>query len=124
MSDTDDDDRSRTLLSKADEFLRRRRSATGGAPTEQATPVAAEDDLPVLTDVVTNAQPGAPAKPQDVSAHIAREMDAWLDQNLSLAVLRALDGISDKLIAQIHDSAHAELLPRIRRALRDRSKPE
>jgi hypothetical protein len=129
MSDFDAEDSSRSVLSKADEFLRRRR-AQQGIPVEEHPSIgpvtqaslAAGDDIPVLTDVVSDASGLAEASPdsvgrKDFNAEIAREMDAWLDENLPQVVFHALDGITDRLIYRIHESARADLLPRLKRTL-------
>ena len=128
MSDFDADDSSRNLLNKADEFLQRRRAQLGNPMRETAQHVAVEDDFPVLTDVVNqdgsaaNITPTTIAK-RDFSADIAREMGDWLDENLPQVVMHALDGITDRLIAQIHESAHSDLLPRLQRTLSEDKEP-
>ena len=124
MSDQDDDT-SRNLLSKADEFLRRReRIGTGlivGQP--RADTPNESDDIPLLTDVVSQAAIAvyfASAKSRNnIKAEISREMAAWLDENLPQVVVHALDGISDRLIAQIHENVRTDLLPRLERAIND-----
>ena len=122
MSDFDGDDSSRSLLSKADDFLKRRRAQLGNPMTEATARVEAEDDIPVLTEVVSpigitaNTTAAAVAE-KDFNADVAHEMDAWLDENLPQVVMHALDGITDRLIAEIHESARTDLLPRLKRTL-------
>lgn len=113
MSDADSDDSSDNLLNKADEFLRRRRAQIGGVDTK-TVPAEVADDIPLLTEVVSAGGLSSAAKPSSPSdADIAREIDAWLDQNLPQVVMHALDGITDKLIAEIHASAKKDLLKRL-----------
>ena len=126
MSDSEDDS-SRTLLNKADEFLNRRRAQLGNAMPESspAEIAGAADDIPLLTEVVSAGDiPSRQGERMDFSADIAREMDAWLDENLPQVVLHALDGISDRLIAKIHESARTDLLPRLKRAVGENDKPD
>lgn len=124
MSDVDKPgDNPRDVLSKADEFIRRRRAQLGGTVAEVPQQAAA-DDIPVLTEVVGDAaQP--PANPacaeiaagKDFSAEMA--LDVWLDEHLPQVVVHIMDGITDKLIQQLHKSAREELLPRLKRALQE-----
>lgn len=104
------------LLHKVDAFINRLRPP-------------AEDDVPVLTDVVDH--PLAAPTPRTVpaidtatlssaiQATVAREIDNWLDLNLPDIVLRVLDGVADQLILQVGDQARKELLPSLQAALRD-----
>lgn len=92
-------------------------------------PGAPEEDLPVLTEVVeedaaTMQQPsGSESDAARLSAQrlaLARELEAWLDEQLPDAVLRVLDGLSDQLIAQVAARARLELLPKLKAALEER----
>lgn len=93
------------------------------------TPGATEDDLPILTEVVADDDalpPSSEPAPRQESERIAiirqalaRELEAWLDEELPDAVLRVLDGLSDQLIAQVAARARLELLPRLKAALED-----
>ena len=115
MSDADNDDSSSNLLNKADDFLRRRRAQIGGVDTKTAPPDA-DDDIPLLTEVVSRTNLSSAEKITSPSSdEIAREIDTWLDKNLPQVVMHALDGITDKLIAEIHASAKKDLLPRLKR---------
>ena len=124
MSDVENEDNSRNLLDKADEFLRRRRAQLG-SPTPEAVPrVDTLDNIPVLTEVVIpDASPASTsvteASVRDFSADVAREMDAWLDEHLPQVVMHALDGVTDRLIARIHESARTDLLPHLQRTLNE-----
>lgn len=141
MSEIEEPGGSRDVLSKADEFIKRRRAQLGSAvvdgPLHIETANAVTDvpqqielaepveDIPLLTEVVAMAGlPGtlsqAESLPQrDISAEVTRELDAWLDEALPQAVLHVMDGITDRLIQQVLDSARADLLPRLKRALDD-----
>ncbi|MFY9329690.1 MAG: hypothetical protein WAO76_16980 [Georgfuchsia sp.] len=126
MSDHDGSDDSRPdVLSKADEFIKRRRAQLGGAVMDGPLQTGLVDDIPLLTEIVCETgfsavlpEPELPPH-KDLSSDIARELDIWLDENLPLAVVHVMDGITDKLIQQIHASAREELLPHLKRALRE-----
>ena len=92
-------------------------------------PGAPEDDLPVLTEIVEeDALPVQQAyAPEPDAAWIAtqrlalaRELEAWLDEQLPDAVLRVLDGLSDQLITQVAARARLELLPKLKAALEEK----
>lgn len=99
------------LLSKVDAFMNRLRPP-------------AEDDVPVLTEVVDLA-PVAPAAPLidasalqvAIQAAVARELDNWLDLTLPDIVLRVLDGVADQMILQVGDQARKDLLPWLQKAV-------
>lgn len=124
MSD-DDNPTDSDVLSKADEFIKRRRAQLGGATLGGPLHIEPVDDIPVLTEVVSdaglraNSAAVAESAPKDFSAEVAREIDAWLDENLPQVVVHVMDGITDKLIQQVHESAREDLLPRLKQALRD-----
>jgi hypothetical protein len=109
------------IVSKADSFINRRR-AQGGTSLQDNE----NEDIPVLTDIVPEQGPATKAS---LSAslkqvEIVQELEDWLDKNLPLVVTHALDGIADKLIAQIHQNAREDLLPRLQKALGDNTRPE
>lgn len=115
----------------------------------EAPAPSVDDDLPVLTDVVAVATASAPAAldavapvepaaaplPPDRVEALARELlfarlpmqrqaladelAAWLDDQLPQAVLRVLDGVTDRIIAQVTEEARDSLLPRLQVALED-----
>ncbi len=99
------------LLSKVDAFMNRLRPP-------------AEDDVPVLTEVVDLA-PITPAAPlmdasalqAAIQAAVARELDNWLDLTLPDIVLRVLDGVADQMILQVGDQARKDLLPWLQKAV-------
>lgn len=111
------------LLSKADALLRRHRSTEAGA---------AEDDLPILTEVVddggTAAAPEATAAPESPSSpdltellirldtEISLEVEAWLANELPQLLSRELDSLVERVRVQALAHLRATLLP----ALSDR----
>jgi hypothetical protein len=112
MDNTEDDS---DVLSKADAFLTRRRAQLASAVIDRPAPAEPIDDIPVLTQVVDAEGIASPPK-----IDISHELDTWLDEHLPQAVAHAMDGITDKLILQIQQSAEKELLPRLKRALSGR----
>jgi len=119
---TDDD-----VLQKADAFMRRHRVFVAGATTSAVQDEAGEEptvedeaDIPVLTEVVAGeiASLGAPfADPTAFQAAVAAELDAWLDEQLPVHVMRVMDGITDQMIGQLSEKARGELLPRLQARL-------
>lgn len=129
------------VLEQADQLMRRHRSfvAEGaGSPPPPAPQAPAEDeDIPLLTEVVSLEKqalgaapaetalpavaPAAPteAAPVDTSA-LASELEAWLDLELPGHVMHAMDGITDQVILQVALRARSELLPRLLAALEKR----
>ena len=119
MTEADD------LLQKADALMRRHRVFVAGAAEkdDEAAP-AGGDDVPVLTEVVNGDAVAESARPVHTSVPISKlhsalafELEAWLDEELPLHVMRVLDGITDQLIIQLSLKARAELLPRLQSIL-------
>jgi hypothetical protein len=120
------------VLHKADVFLARRRaqldSAVIDSPHEAEPATMHDDDIPVLTDIVPDPfteltglsvpQPLLTLSMNALNSSISHAMDKWLDERLPEVVAQAMDGMTDQLIRQIHQSAEQELLPRLNRALR------
>jgi hypothetical protein len=113
------------LLLKADALMRRHRVFVAGA-AEQDEEVAntGQDDVPVLTEVVSSdAVPESPPPASTsvalskLSSVLAFELEAWLDEELPQHVMRVLDGITDQLIIQLSSKAKSELLPRLQSIL-------
>ncbi|MCX7168210.1 MAG: hypothetical protein NTV11_18310 [Rhodocyclales bacterium] len=110
------DDTSADLLRKADALMRRTRVFVAGtsAPTTQVT--KPEDDLPILTDVVTEhdaARATAPAHMQEHLDALREELSRWLEQELPDAVLKVTDGLADQLMGELTHQAEKNLLPRL-----------
>ena len=127
MSDNRDD--ASGLLAQADALMRRHRVfladsaktsanlATPPAIAEQSE-VVAEDDLPVLTEVVALHGEAYSLGPNSVAQErIAQQLrleaslSKWLDEELPQTVLRVVDGFSDRLIAELVSQARKDLLP-------------
>ncbi len=116
MAEGDDD-----LMHKADALMRRRRIFVAGAndadgARELAAAEAAEEDVPLLTEVVGAEAVPEPGPAADIAAlrlALATEIESWLDRDLPSHVQRVLDGITDQLILQLSEKARGELLPRL-----------
>ncbi|RTL56431.1 MAG: hypothetical protein EKK46_04265 [Rhodocyclaceae bacterium] len=105
----DRSDTERDLMGAADAFMTRLRPP-------------AEDDVPLLTDVVEGPAPAAsasaaPTLTAEAQAALSRELEDWLDMHLTEAVLRVLDGVADHLVERITREAREDLLPRLQAAL-------
>lgn len=88
----------------------------------------AEEDVPLLTEVVTEETPlaaGTPLAPPtlDESA-LAAALSEWLDAKMPEAVLKVLDGVADQLILKLTRDAEEDLLPRLTAALDKSRKAE
>lgn len=109
MSDADSD-----VLGKADALMRRHRVFVAGStpPEPEGAPSNPDDDLPVLTEVVTDIV--SPAAVHDARREAIREeLKRWLDEELPQAVLKVTDGLADQLVGSLTRDAEAQLLPRI-----------
>ena len=121
---------------------------TGSDGRGDAVDEAAIEDVPVLTDVVDDdavAQhpqiAGGDSGRMDLEARVAleieqalrqrlnqllmdrqtllaREIEAWLDEQMPQLVIRAMDGITDHLVSLLANRAKDELLPRLEAALK------
>jgi hypothetical protein len=110
------DDNTANLLRKADALIRRTRVYVAGAstPSDQVTP--AEEDLPTLTDVVTEHEAALATAPPHMQQHLdalREELSRWLDQELPHAVLKVTDGLADQLMGELTHQAEKNLLPRL-----------
>ncbi|MDD5177229.1 MAG: hypothetical protein PHQ05_12495 [Sterolibacterium sp.] len=105
---------------------------------------AAGDEVPILTDVVNvnDAPPPAGDIPMaametvasrqseeavrerlgqllfERHAELSQEVEKWLDEQMPQLVIRAMDGITDHLVALLANRVRDELLPRLDAALR------
>ena len=125
-----------------------------GATPAQAEPAPEPpgDEVPVLTEIVALddsllLSADSPDSDSQTTAHwqienavrdrlaqllseryseLAREIEAWLDEQMPQLVIRAMDGITDHLVALLANRARDELLPRLEAALRhaDEDAPE
>ncbi|MDP1733796.1 MAG: hypothetical protein Q8L44_05465 [Sulfuritalea sp.] len=110
------DDNTADLLRKADALIKRTRVYVAGSsvPTVAATPP--EDDLPILTDIVTEHEAALATAPPHMQQHLdalREELSRWLDQELPQAVLKVTDGLADQLMGELTDQAEKNLLPRL-----------
>jgi len=112
MADDDTED----LLRKADALIRRTRVfvAASSAPTMEPTP--SDDDLPILTDIVTEQETALATAPPHMQQHrdaLREERSRWLYQELPHAVLKVTDGLADQLMGELTHQAEKNLLPRL-----------
>lgn len=112
MADNNTDD----VLRKADALIRRTRVFVAGASPETVPIPPPEDDLPVLTDIVTEHDAALATAPPHMQQHLdalREELSHWLDQELPQAVLKVTDGLADQLMAALTHQAEKNLLPRL-----------
>lgn len=112
MSDENTD----SLLLKADALIRRNRTYVAGTPTAAVPPHPADDDLPVLTEIVTAQEAALATAPPHLQQHLdalREELSRWLDQELPHAVLKVTDGLADQLMGELTHQAETKLLPRL-----------
>jgi len=110
------DDDTEDVLRKADALIRRTRVFVAGASPVPASAPPAEDDLPVLTDVVTEREAALATAPPHMQWHLdalREELSRWLEQELPQAVLKVTDGLADQLMGELNDQAEKKLLPRL-----------
>lgn len=110
------DDNTADLLRKADALIKRTRVYVAGSSVSAAEATPAEDDLPVLTDVVTDHEAALATAPPHMQQHLdalREELSRWLDQELPHAVLKVTDGLADQLMGELTDQAERNLLPRL-----------
>ncbi len=113
------------ILAEADRLIRRRvfiaatplPSSTAGAAAEPAVSAAINDstdnDLPVLTEVVTHPMSASAALQQSHLDAIRKELARWLEEELPEAVLKVTDGVADQLMRELTHQAEKQLLPRL-----------
>jgi hypothetical protein len=104
------------VLRKADALMRRTRVFVAGAKAQVEPAPAQEDDLPVLTEVVTEHEAALATAPPHMQQHLdslREELSLWLEQELPHAVLKVTDGLADQLMAELTDQAEKNLLPRL-----------
>lgn len=126
------DESTTDLLLKADALMRRTRSYVASprpatAPAEEAsatepTPLdaqadpAVDDDVPVLTEKVTDSEAALATAPPHMQQHLdalREELALWLEQELPDAVLKVTDGLADQLMGELTHQAEKNLLPRL-----------
>lgn len=111
------DENTESLLLKADALIRRNRTYVAGTPSaSMAAPAAADDDLPVLTEIVTAQEAALATAPPHLQQHLnalREELSRWLDRELPHAVLKVTDGLADQLMGELTHQAETKLLPRL-----------
>ncbi len=117
VAENDDD-----VLKKADALMRRRRIFVAGGANDpdgaKGLAPPADEDVPLLTEVVSAETLSEAATPSSVDIAalrraLAAEVESWLDRDMPLHVQHVLDGITDQLILQLSAKARSELLPRL-----------
>jgi hypothetical protein len=127
------------LLSQADALLQRHRGQ-GHRDAEAAAP--ADDDLPVLTEVVdsefdtvTVTEPDSPAErspmaESDLAEHlvaldatISLELERWIATELPPLIARELDSVAERVRVQALAHMRATLLPTLSERIADHLQP-
>lgn len=106
------------LLQKADALIRRTRVFVAGSPlpVSDPAPELPEEDLPVLTEIVTDDEAALATAPPHMQRHLdalREELSRWLEQELPQAVLKVTDGLADQLMGELTHQAEKNLLPRL-----------
>jgi hypothetical protein len=110
------------ILGQADALIRRHRVFASG---DAASPIP-DDDIPVLTEIVNDAQlkngfvnqlensfATAPVHVQQHLDALREELTRWLNNELPQTVLKVTDGLADQLMAELTHQAEQKLLPRL-----------
>jgi hypothetical protein len=104
------------VLRKADALIRRARVFVAGSSVPTTEPTPPDNDLPVLTDIVTEHEAALATAPPHMQQHLdalREELSHWLDQELPHAVLKVTDGLADQLMGELTHQAEKNLLPRL-----------
>ena len=126
------------LLDKANTLMRRHRSFVAKSPealtanasvtpavaafidTEPADQTQADEDIPVLTEVVASdaladltADEQSAQEPMVAVSWANAQIQRWIDEELPTVVLSVLDGVADRLVAEMVNRAQADLLDKI-----------
>jgi len=105
------------LLRKADALMRRHRPPTGEVrDRHDHRPEPSDDDVPVLTEVVTEDSivlATAPDHMRHQLTALREELARWLSEELPQAVLKVTDGLADHLMEELTHQAEQQLLPRL-----------
>jgi GTPase Era involved in 16S rRNA processing len=110
------DDDTTDVLRKADALMRRTRVFVAGAKTQPGPAAVQEDDLPVLTEVVSEHEAALATAPAHMQQHLdalREELSLWLEQELPNAVLTVTDGLADQLMGELTEQAEKNLLTRL-----------
>jgi hypothetical protein len=110
------DDNTADLLGKADALIRRTRVFVARSSPQAIAHPSHDEDLPVLTEVVTEDEAALATAPPHMQQHLDAlrdELTRWLDRELPEAVLKVTDGLADQLMAELTHQAEKKLLPRL-----------
>ena len=110
------DDNTEDLVRKADALIRRTRVFVAGSSVPTTDTAPGDEDLPVLTDIVTEHEAALATAPPHMQQHLdalREELSRWLDQELPHAVLKVTDGLADQLMGELTHQAEKNLLPRL-----------
>lgn len=110
------EDNTNDLLLKADALIRRNRTYVAGSPPVSGSNPPTDDDLPVLTEIVTAQEAALATAPPHLQQHLnalREELSRWLEQELPHAVLKVTDGLADQLMGELTHQAEKNLLPRL-----------
>lgn len=110
------DDDTADLLRKADALIRRTRVFVAGSSVAAVQAEPSDNDVPVLTDIVTEHEAALATAPPHMQQHLdalREELSRWLDQELPHAVLKVTDGLADQLMGELTHQAEKNLLPRL-----------
>ena len=110
------DDNTEDVLRKADALIRRSRVFVAGSSGSTTQPAPPDDDLPTLTDVVSEQEAALATAPPHMQQHLdalREELSLWLVQELPQAVLKVTDGLADQLVGELTHQAEKNLLPRL-----------
>ncbi len=109
-------DNTEDLLRQADALIRRSRVFVAGSSTPATRPASSDDDLPTLTDIVSEREAALATAPAHMQQHLdalREELSLWLDRELPQAVLKVTDGLADQLMGELTHQAEKKLLPRL-----------
>jgi hypothetical protein len=110
------DDNTADLLDKADALIRRTRVFVARSSPQTIARPPHDEDLPVLTEVVTEDEAALATAPPHMQQHLdalREELTRWLDRELPEAVLKVTDGLADQLMGELTHQAEKKLLPRL-----------
>lgn len=110
------DENTNDLLLKADALIRRNRTYVAGSPPAGMPNPSTDDDLPVLTEIVSAQEAALATAPPHLQQHLdalREELSRWLNQELPHAVLKVTDGLADQLMGELTHQAEKNLLPRL-----------
>jgi hypothetical protein len=115
-----DDNASTEIMDQADALIRRHRVFVAGDGGQTAAalgePNHADDDIPVLTEIVSDTGGSLATAPAHMQQHLEalrEELSRWLNDELPQAVLKVTDGLADQLMAELTHQAEQKLLPRL-----------